>query len=107
MLTHSFVLGVCGDWNSRCDPHQAGGWFHGYQEAEMSHIREASGVERCRGVLLGMGPGALLNVRDARNPASTPIVKRPSESRPGESRVTKDCPGLRLNTMVWQTFNSG
>jgi hypothetical protein len=39
------------------------------------------------------------NVRSVRAPHSTPIVEMPAEFSSDEVRVTKDCPGLKLNTM--------
>lgn len=36
-----------------------------------------------------------------------PTVEMPAESRPDEAGGTRDCYGLKPNTMVWQIFNSG
>lgn len=37
---------------------------------------------------------------------STPVAET-TEPRPEEAKVTKDGPGLKLDTVLWQIFNSG
>lgn len=58
------------------------------------------------GKLLRRELEALLNVRNVGASHSTSIAET-TEPRPEEAKVTKDGPGLKLDTVLWQIFNSG